>query len=261
MQPAFVSIRTIQATKPSAYATQAVTTSGIVVGVKSNGFYLEAKDADTTPVTPEGILVYTGSTTLPSFIALGAEVQVTGTVNTYPTTSSTPGTEIDAPETFTLLTKRATRFQRRLRSRRRWTRRTGGIKQFAKLKRNAGGDWIVDDDQRHGRKSYEATETNVSNGVFYGVVTGVARPFREPGLSLLEAAFPTGTVTCSSSVTTNCVPVWDANPELIAIDKQGVRRADDRPDQQYDVDGDRGCDGLLVRHGGGDPGCGDLARR
>ena len=55
-----MTIRTIQANKPSTYATQTVTTSGIVVGVKSNGFYLEAKNADTTPVTPEGILVYTG---------------------------------------------------------------------------------------------------------------------------------------------------------------------------------------------------------
>ena len=89
--PPFVTIRTIQANKPSTYATQTVTTSGIVIGVKSNGFYLEAKNADTNPVTPEGILVYTGSTTLPSFVQVGAEVQVTGTVNTYPTTGLTPG--------------------------------------------------------------------------------------------------------------------------------------------------------------------------
>ncbi len=54
-------------------------------------------------MTPEGVLVYTGSTTKPSFIAVGKEVQVTGTVSTYPTTGLTPGTEIDGPQTFTLL--------------------------------------------------------------------------------------------------------------------------------------------------------------
>ena len=101
--PPFVTIRTIQATKPSAYAAQAVTTSGIIVSVKTGGFYIEAPDADTTPTTPEGVLVYTGSTTLPSYIAVGANVQVTGTVNTYPTTGLTPGTEIDGPQTFTLI--------------------------------------------------------------------------------------------------------------------------------------------------------------
>ncbi len=101
--PQFVTIRTIQANKPSTYNTQTLSTSGIVVSVKSNGFYIEARDADTHPVTPEGILVYTGSTRLPSYISLGAEVQVTGTVNTYPPTSPTPGTEIDGPQSFALL--------------------------------------------------------------------------------------------------------------------------------------------------------------
>ena len=87
---AFVSIRTIQWLNKPLRATQTVTTSGIVVVVKSNGFYLEAKDADTTPVTPEGILIYTASTTLPSFIQIGNEVQVTGLVATYPTPGLTP---------------------------------------------------------------------------------------------------------------------------------------------------------------------------
>ncbi len=101
--PPTVSIKAIQAAKPSPYAAQTVTTSGVVVGVKSNGFYIEAADADTNPSSPEGILVYTGSATKPSYIAVGSLVQVTGKISTYPTTSLTPGTEIDAPETFTLL--------------------------------------------------------------------------------------------------------------------------------------------------------------
>ncbi len=52
----------------------------------------------------------------------------------------------------------------------------------------------------------ESTETNTSNGRFYGVVTGVARPFREPGVGVTDTLFgplPPG------------VPVWDSNPELL----------------------------------------------
>jgi hypothetical protein len=55
----------------------------------------------------------------------------------------------------------------------------------------------------------EATETNTSNGRFYGVVTGVARPFREPGVAVTDTAF--GPVPAG-------VPRWDSNPELLYID-------------------------------------------
>jgi predicted extracellular nuclease len=223
-QPSFVTIRTIQANKPSSYATQTITTSGIVVGVKSNGFYLESKDADTNPVTPEGVLIYTGSTALPSYIQIGAEIQVTGKVSTYPTTGPTPGTEIDGPQTFTLLTS-GNPLPAPVTITQAMDSPTGGIYQFTKyegmrvaigsLTTTSGTDAVLT----------ESTEINVSDGLFYGVVTGVPRPFREPGLSVLEAAFPAGTVTCSGTVTTNCVPLFDSNPELLQIDSKAFGRA------------------------------------
>ena len=217
--PAFVSIRTIQANKPSTYATQTVTTSGIVVGVKSSGFYLEAKDADTTPVTPEGILIYTGSTTLPSFVVPGAEVQVTGVVNTYPTTGPTPGTEIDAPQTFTLLTS-GNALPAPVTITAAMDSPTGGIRQFSKFEGMRVAIGSLTTTSGTDATLTETTETNVSDGLFYGVVTGVPRPFREPGLSLLEPSLPAGTNECSATVTTNCVPVWDSNPELLEIDSK-----------------------------------------
>ena len=206
--PAFVTIRTIQANKPSTYATQTITTSGIVIGVKSNGFYLEAKDADTNPVTPEGILVYTGSTKLPATIAVGNEVQVTGTVNTYPTTSLTPGTEIDGPQTFTLLST-GNPLPAPVTITAAMDSPSGGIRQFTQfegmriainsLTTTSGTDASLN----------ETTETNTSNGQFYGVVTSVPRPFREPGVSVTDTTYgplPPG------------VPLWDSNPELLFID-------------------------------------------
>ena len=206
--PAFVTIRTIQANKPSTYATQRVTTSGIVVGVKSNGFYLEAKDADVAPVTPEGILVYTGATAIPSYVVLGAEVQVSGTVNTYPTTSLTPGTEIDGPQTFSLLsTGKALPTPVTITAAQ--DSPSGGIKQFARYEGMRVAIASMTTTSGTDATLTEMTETNVSNGRFYGVVTGVARPFREPGIAVTDTAI--GTVPST-------IPVWDSNPELIYVD-------------------------------------------
>jgi len=206
--PAFVTIRTIQANKPSTYATQTVTTSGIVVGVKSNGFYLEAKDADTDPVTPEGVLVYTGSTSKPSYIALGAEVQVTGTVNTYPLTSPTPGTEIDGPQTFTLLTA-GNALPAPIKITAAMDSPADGVRQFAKYEGMRVAIDSLTTTSGTGASLTEATETNTSNGRFYGVVTGVPRPFREPGVSVTDVVY--GPIPPT-------VPLWDSNPELLYID-------------------------------------------
>ena len=206
--PSFVSIRTIQAAKPSNYAKQTVTTSGIVIGVKSSGFYIEAADADTTPTTPEGILVYTGSTTLPSYIAVGALVQVTGVVNTYPTTGLTPGTEIDAPQTFSLVSA-SNALPAPVKITAAMDSPTGGLTEFSKYEGMRVAIDSLTTTSGTDASLTESTETQVSNGLFYGVVTGVARPFREPGIAINDTTF--GTIPAG-------VPVWDSNPELLYID-------------------------------------------
>jgi len=206
--PPTVSIKAIQAAKPSPYATQTVTTSGIVIGVKSNGFYLEAKDADTNPTSPEGILVYTGSTTKPSFIAVGNEVEVTGVVSTYPTTSLTPGTEIDGPQTFTLLSTNRP-LPEPVKITAAMDSPSGGIFQFTRFEGMRVAIDSFTTTSGTDASLNEATEINTSNGRFYGVVTGVQRPFREPGISVTDTAFgpvPPG------------VPRWDSNPELLYLD-------------------------------------------
>jgi predicted extracellular nuclease len=52
----------------------------------------------------------------------------------------------------------------------------------------------------------EATST--SNGIFYGVITGVVRPFRAPGIALTDT-LPPGTPPG--------VPRWNTNPQIIEI--------------------------------------------
>jgi hypothetical protein len=206
--PQFVTIGTIQANKPSTYATQIVMTSGIVIGVKSNGFYLEAKNADTNPATPEGILVYTSSTVLPPFVQVGAEVQVTGTVNTFPATGLIRGTEIDGPQTFTLLST-GNPLPAPIEITAAMDSPSGPITQFSRFEGMRVAIGSVTTTSGTDASLNESTETNTSNGQFYGVVTGVPRPFREPGIGVTDTVF--GPVPAG-------VPVWDANPELLNFD-------------------------------------------
>jgi uncharacterized protein len=206
--PPFVTIGTIQANKPSTYATQTVMTSGIVIGVKSNGFYLDAKNADTNPATPEGILVYTSSTVLPSFVQVGAEVQVTGTVNTFPATGLIRGTEIDGPQTFTLLSS-GNPLPAPVQITAAMDSPSGPITQFSRFEGMRVAISSVTTTSGTDASLNESTETNTSNGQFYGVVTGVPRPFREPGIGVTDTVF--GPVPAG-------VPIWDANPELLNFD-------------------------------------------
>jgi hypothetical protein len=55
----------------------------------------------------------------------------------------------------------------------------------------------------------EANATSTSNGVFYGVITGIARPFRERGIEVPDPT-PAG------------VPSFDANPERLRVDSDGI---------------------------------------
>ncbi len=208
--PQFVTIGTIQANKPSTFATQMVTTSGIVTGVRSNGFYLETKNADTTSATPQGILVFTSSTVLPSFVQVGAEVQVAGTVNTFPTTGLIRGTEIDGPQTFTLLST-SNPLPAPVQITAAMDSPSGGVQQFSRLESMRVAIGSVTTTSGTDASLNESTETNTSNGQFFGVVTGVPRPFREPGIAVTDTTF--GPVPAG-------VPIWDSNPELLLFDSK-----------------------------------------
>src|SRR6185312_3062999 len=102
-----IPIHTIQGNVPgtAAYNTQTVMTTGIITGVKVNGFYLQSRDvdADADANTPEGIFVHTGTGLVPSTATVGTYMQVTGTVTLFPTAGPLPGTELDSPTAFTVL--------------------------------------------------------------------------------------------------------------------------------------------------------------
>jgi predicted extracellular nuclease len=145
---------------------------------------------------------------LPSFVQVGAEVQVTGTVNTYPATGLVRGTEIDGPQTFTLLSA-GNPLPAPVQITAAMDSPAGPIAQFSRFEGMRVAIGSVTTTSGTDASLNESTETNTSNGQFYGVVTGVPRPFREPGIGVTDTVF--GPVPAG-------VPVWDANPELLNFD-------------------------------------------
>jgi uncharacterized protein len=195
-------IHTIQGAPPTtsnSYINTTVNISGIVTGVRSTGFYLQAKDsdADTNPATPEGIYVNTGTAPPAAYVAVGNNLQVTGVV-TSPITATgfmAAPLEIDSPTGYTLLstgnalptpiTLTSTNFSP-----------TGAFTQLLAYQSMRVSAPSVTTISGTGGTLNEATETYTSNGQFYGVLTGTARPFRGPGVDVratLPAGAPSGT--------------------------------------------------------------------
>jgi predicted extracellular nuclease len=196
----------------SSLVGQVVTTRGIVTALRSNGFYIQMPDAqiDADPMTSEGILVFTSSTP-PAAAAVGNLVQVTGTVTEF-VSSTTPTypklTEITSPITVQLGTGNALP-----------TAVVLGPTDFTtldSLERYEGMRVTVPSltvtHATDGNVS-EFNATSTSNGIFYAVLTGTARPFREAGLEPF-AVTPAGTPAN--------VPRFDGNPERLRVDSDAI---------------------------------------
>lgn len=187
------------------------TIRGIVTGVKNvsssnRGFFVQQTNAtvDADPATSEGILVYTAST-LPT-VSVGDLVEVLGTVSEFVPSSDPyqpPLTELTGPSVCVVssgnplptavaltaaLPDPAGAYDQ-------LERYEGMRVSVASL--TVGGPTLGSLD--------EEDATSTSTGVFYGVVSGVARSFREPGI---EHPDPLPTP----------VPRWDSNPEVLRVD-------------------------------------------
>jgi uncharacterized protein len=192
-----------------------VSTSGVVTGVRTNGFFVQAPDADVDadPNTSEGVFVFTSSAP-PAAAVVGNRVQVTATVSEFVPTQDTlspPLTELTAPTGVVLL--------------------SAGNPLPAPITITAGmvppGGTIEQLERFEGMRVSvpaltvvaptlgnvdEPNATATSSGVFVGVVTGGGRPFREPGIRANDPTPP------GSGVTIPPVPRFDGNPERIRVD-------------------------------------------
>lgn len=214
VEPTVIAINAIQGSGAvSPLNGQLVATRGIVTGHTYNGFFIQALDADNdgNASTSEGIFVYTGAS---STLAKGTLVKVAGTVNEFvpPQDPASPATtEIGGTPSITVLATgqplpaayplavgdmSSTSFNH-------LERLEGMLVRVDALRVIAPtGNYSLD----------EATATSTTDGVFYGVIDGIMRPFREAGIPMLDS-LPAG-APC-------CVPRFDENPERLRIDSDG----------------------------------------
>jgi uncharacterized repeat protein (TIGR01451 family) len=192
-----------------------ITTSGIVTGVKSNGFYIQEPDAsvDADPATSEGVFVFTSSAP-PAAAAVGNQVQVAGTVVEFVPTADTlqpPLTEISSPTVTQLSTGNPLPAAIPLTAS--FPSPAGPFDQLERVEgmRVSMASMTVNGGTL-GNIS-EANATATSTGVFFGVVTGLPRAFREPGIQAPDPP-PTGTIPP--------IPRWDTNPEVVRVDSDAL---------------------------------------
>lgn len=211
-------IHTLQGNSPgtSPYNGQTVNTSGIVIDVLYNGFHLQARDsaADSDPHTSEGIFVFAGTNKVPANITVGTEVEVTGKVALYPTASSTliGGAEIDSPTSYTVLST-GNSLPAAFTLTTADPSPSGGIAQLPYLQSMRVAVPSLTVTQPTDGVLTESAETYVSNGQFWGEVTGLPRPVREPGLDVRDP------LTASQPV---AIPRFDSNPESFDVDSSAA---------------------------------------
>ena len=188
-----------------------ITTSGVVTGRRSNGFFIQMPPpGDGDPASSDGVFVFTSSAP-PAVAAAGNEVCVTGKSHEFIPSSdpfSPSQTEITTPTSIfvvsdgnplpppVVLTSAD-------------VSPSGGIGQLEKYEgMRVSVESLTATSPTDGNVN-EANATSTSTGVFFGVLTGTARPFREPGIETPEP-LPAGSPCC--------VPVFDANPERLRVD-------------------------------------------
>ena len=218
IQPDPIAIHLIQGTgSTSGYEGQLVSTTGIVTAVRSSSFYIQTPDADvdSDANTSEGLLVFTGFPR-PGGFTVGDFVRVTGTLVEFRPNAdpqSPPVTEISNPAVRLLGTGFALPSAAVL-----LPSYTVASGNFEQLERFEGMRVRADITAITGTGSFTRTEAHEatglpadSNGDFFAVLTGVARPMREPGLE------PGQEVPASPC----CIPQFDGNPEKLRVDSDG----------------------------------------
>ena len=195
----------------SPLAGTSLTTRGIVTGLRSNGFFLQEPDAtvDADPNTSEGIFVFTSSAP-PAAATVGNLVQVSGTVSEFIPSSDPnqkPQTELSGTITVsTLSTGNPLPAPVTIAAADTLVNNLENLERYEGMRVTVPSFTVVAPTQG---AITENSATVSSNGVFYGVVTGVARPFREPGVNISDPLPPGSPIN---------VPRFDENPERLRVD-------------------------------------------
>ena len=189
-----------------------VSTTGIVTGKKSNGFFLQSPPpGDNDPNTSDGVFVFTSSA--PSVTA-GDSVCVTGTLSEFRYSSDAFGqsvTEIKSPTITPIASGQPLPPPVIIGPSD--DNPNGGLdvlERFEGMRVQVNSLTVAAPTQG---SVNERNATATSTGVFYGVVAGVNRPFTEPGIPV-NSPLPVP-APC-------CVPRFDNNPERLRVDSDSL---------------------------------------
>ena len=218
-------ISEIQGSKDeSAFNGQTVRTTGIVTARHRNGFFIQMPDdkADADPNTSEGIYVFTGSRAEPPVDAsVGSLVTVTGKVEEFrprADLNTLSITEIAMPTADGLkVISKANPLPKPYIL----TPADFKSRQVDELERLEGMRVAVEEMTVVGPSGGRVDIKNASaegNGTFFGVVKGVARPFRTPGFDLGEFIFLDQGQKDKIKAAAPKMQMFDANPERLRID-------------------------------------------
>ncbi len=192
-----------------------VTTEGIVTALKfNNGFFLQTPDAnvDADPNTSQGIFVFTSSAP-PASAAVGNRIRVTGTVAEFVPSSNLNQlsiTQLTGPTIVVLSTGNPLPTPVTLSSADFNAASTpGSAEKFEGMRATVADAVVVAGSDGN---ITESSATSSTTGVFHVVLDGVARPFREPGIGVMDVfPIPGGKTP----------PRFDTNQERIMIRSRG----------------------------------------
>lgn len=189
-----------------------VTTSGVITGIKqgsSGGFFIQDPSGDENADTSDGVFVFTGAN-VPAGVVIGNGVQITGTVQEFvpaAAPSQRPLTELSGALTIAVLsTGNSLPAPVNISDEDTLVGSLDNLEKFEGMRVRIGSLTVI---APTSGTINEASATVTSNGVFYGVVTGVPRPLREPGINLSDP-LPLGAPPN--------IPRFDGNPEKIRVD-------------------------------------------
>jgi predicted extracellular nuclease len=197
-----------------------VRVSGIVTARTRSGFFIQTPDdkTDNNPATSEGILVFT-RTEPGSEATIGNLVSLTGTVVEFrpkSETSSLPITEINFAKSKDVISVES--------------KNNPLPKAIALTAQDFAANKLDQIERYEGMRVFVETLTAVSptggrvedknataetNGTFYAVVKGIARPFREPGMDVYDYFAPDNEKIKKDYPK---MPLFDNNPERLRIE-------------------------------------------
>ena len=207
----------------SPYADQQVRVSGIVTARIAKGFFIQTPDdqTDNNPATSEGVYVYTGNEP-GGEAAIGNLVTVSGTVQEYRPKAeplSLPVTEISMKRNVDTIEvqSKANPLPKPI---------VLGEDDFSqraldKLERYEGMRVAVAEltvIAPTGGRVDEKTGDADSNGTFYGVIKGMPRPFRGPGLDIYDYQLLPDKDKDKIKKDFPKIAIFDHNPEILRVE-------------------------------------------